>query len=490
MGAVLRRTALSPNIRDRLDYSCALFDATGKLCAQAVHIPVHLGSMAYATRDIVSRFNWQPGDMVILNNPYLGGTHLPDVTLLMPIFLKNKLTAFVANRAHHADIGSESPGSMPISTRLEEEGVVIDPQKIIEAGEPLTSVINGIAERMRSPEAFLGDLAAQTSANRTAADRLAQLGYTPDELADYFDALNDYASRLARTALRLIPDGKYEFTDFMDDDGCGNTDIAIKVSLQVKDGKVQVNFDGTAAQVDGNVNCPLAVVAAAVYYAFRCLMPEDAPPAAGSFEAIQIDAPRGSLVNAKYPAAVAAGNVETSSRIVDAVLGALSQAIPDAIPAASQGTMNNVAMGGCTRGGNWDYYETLGGGTGAHAGGDGLSGVQSHMTNTLNTPVERVELSYPLRILRYGLQRQSGGDGKHRGGAGLVREYQFFEPTSVTLLSERPARPPWGLNAGEPGRKGVNRLNGKTLPGKIALIVNEGDRLVIETPGGGGWGSP
>ncbi len=489
MGAVLKRTALSPNIRDRLDFSCAVFDTRGELCAQAAHIPVHLGSMAFATRNIVSRFNWHPGDMVILNNPFLGGTHLPDITLLMPVFLEEKLAAFVVNRAHHADIGSESPGSMPVSSRLEEEGVLIDPQKILDRGKTINDVMAGIVSKVRSPETFMGDLAAQISANRAGAKRLALLGYTGNELTDRLVALNDYAERLAHAALRHIPDGCYEYPDFLDDDGYGKHDLAICVTLRVNDGNVCVDFNGTANQTEGNINCPLAVTAAAVYYVFRCLMPEDTPPAAGSFRNIQLRAPQTCLVNAQYPAAIAAGNVETSSRIVDAVLGALAKALPTIIPAASQGTMNNVAMGGRTADGLWDYYETIGGGTGAHAAGTGLSGVQSHMTNTLNTPVERVEMSYPLRILRYQLRRESGGDGMHKGGAGLLREYEFLADTSVTLLTERRRRSPWGLAGGKPASCGENRLNETMLPGKTAVKVRRGDRLTIKTPGGGGWGN-
>ncbi|HEY9051791.1 MAG TPA: hydantoinase B/oxoprolinase family protein [Gammaproteobacteria bacterium] len=494
MGAVLKRVAFSPNIKDRLDFSCAVFDASGELCAQAAHIPVHLGSMAYAMRDIVSRIPWHDSDMVIMNDPYLGGTHLPDVTVISPLFIEEKLLGFVANRAHHADIGTESPGSMPISRNLHEEGLVIPPTKIISQGVLQTSVMDGLMTHMRNPLESRGDFSAQISANQRGLKRLRELVQrmgVNDYLAS-LAALNGYAERLARDALVSLPDGEYEFTDVMDDDGLGQEDIVIKASIRINQGNVSVDFGGTAAQVRGNINCPLSVAAAGVYYVFRCLMPPQTPACAGSFRPVHISAPEGCLVNATRPAAVAAGNVETSTRIVDVIMGALAKAAPGKIPAASHGSMNNLAMGATAGHGHaaWDYYETIGGGMGASQQSKGLSGVQTHMTNTLNTPVEALEMRYPLRIQRYALRENSAGVGLNRGGEGLVREYEFLLPTQVTLLTERRKFQPWGLQGGSAAARGENRLNSQLLPAKVSLQVKSGDRLSIHTPGGGGYGAP
>jgi len=490
MGAALRRASFSPNIKDRLDFSCAVFDADGELCAQAAHIPVHLGSMAYAMRDIVARIQWRPGDMIIVNDPFLGGTHLPDVTVIAPVFHCEVLTGFVANRAHHADIGAESPGSMPISQRLDEEGMVIPPSYLLRGGALDDAFLGSLCAATSSPQEARGDFTAQISANRTGVQRLGELitelgsGAYGEGLVE----LNAYAERLARSALDVIPDGDYRFSDCMDDDGQGQRDIAIEARVQVRGNDIHVDFTGTAAQVHGNINCPLSVAAAAVYYVFRCLMPAQTPAAAGSFRPITLHAPEGCLLNARRPAAVAAGNVETSTRVVDVILGALAQAIPDRIPAASHGSMNNLAMGAHGPGGSWNYYETIGGGMGAGAHGGGLSGVQTHMTNTLNTPIEVLEMRFPLRVTRYALRSGSGGDGRVRGGDGLVREFEFLAPGRATLLTERRTHAPWGLAGGEPGQAGVNRLNGEVLPGKVSVELKAGDRLCVETPGGGGWG--
>lgn len=485
MGAVLRGSAFSPNIKDRLDFSCAVFDADGALCAQAAHIPVHLGSMAYAMSDIVASRDWRPGDMLILNDPYLGGTHLPDVTLIAPVFSAGKPAAFVANRAHHADIGAATPGSMPIARTLTEEGMVISPTLITRDGSIVRATLDGILDRLNNPDCGHSDLSAQISANergrRQLADYIKQLGHGHFRTA--LAGVNDYAERLARNGLARLPRGEFSCADCMDDDGLGREDIAIRATLRIgKD--VHVDFSGTDGQVDGNINCPLSVTAAAVYYCFYCLMPPETPACAGSFRPLSLAVPAGSLLNARSPAAVAAGNVETSSRIVDVVLGALAAAVPDLIPAASHGSMNNIAMG--ARG--WDYYETLGGGMGGAPHSDGLSAVQTHMTNTLNTPIEVVEMHYPLRIRRYAVRRGSGGNGLHPGGDGLQREYEFTRPASVTLLTERRRHGPWGLYGGGAGQRGRNRLNGAPLPGKCQIEARTGDRLLIETAGGGAWG--
>jgi len=489
---VLRNAAFSPNIRDRLDFSCAVFDATGALCAQAAHIPVHLGSMAFAMRGIVAGIDWQPGDQIMLNDPYLGGTHLPDVTVIAPVFAGGRLRAFVVNRAHHADIGATSPGSMPISSRLEHEGIVIEPVHLVRGHELVTKVLRRVTDATRNRAESEGDFAAQMAANRAGMARLAGLidSYGADSFLTAVEVLNDYAERLARESLAAIPDGCYRFTDYLDDDGQGQRDIPISVALTVGAGSVVADFSGTAAQVEGNVNCPLAVTAAAVYYVFRCLMPPQTPACAGAFRPVTLHAPAGCLLNARKPAAVAAGNVETSTRVVDVVLGALAQAIPERVPAASHGSMNNLAMGSTDPDAAWDYYETIGGGMGAGARGGGLSGLQTHMTNTLNTPVEVLESRFPIRVLRYSLRPGSGGDGIRRGGDGLVREFEFLAPAHYTLLTERRSHAPWGIAGGEDARPGLNLLNGQALPAKCEGNLTAGDRLRIETPGGGGWGGP
>ena len=490
MGAVLRNAAFSPNIRDRLDYSCAVFDAAGRLCAQAAHIPVHLGSMAYAMADIVARLAWQEGDQVILNNPYLGGTHLPDITVIAPVFAAGRLAGFVVNRAHHADIGAESPGSMPVSATLADEGLVIAPAHLVRADIVQRELMEQIVGATRNRDESAGDFAAQVSANRAGVSRLGVLidSYEATGYLNSLAALNAYGERLARAALRAIPDGNYTFEDFLDDDGQGHRDLPIRVCLRVRDGRVHADFSGTAAQVRGNVNCPISVAAAGVFYALRCLMPPQTPACAGSFRPIRLAVPDGSLLNARSPAAVAAGNVETSTRVVDVVMGALAKAVPERIPAASHGSMNNVAMGADREGQCWDYYETVGGGMGAGASGGGLSGVQTHMTNTLNTPVEVLETRFPLRVVRYALRAGSGGRGVRSGGDGLIREFEFLAPARFTLLTERRRHRPWGLAGGEPGAAGVNRLNGQVIPAKCHYEVRAGDRLTVATPGGGGWG--
>ena len=491
MGAVLRLSALSPNIKDRLDFSCAIFDAKGRLCAQAAHIPVHLGSMAYAMADLVSDRDWRPGDLLVVNDPYLGGTHLPDVTVVAPVFGAASLIGFAVTRAHHANIGAHSPGSMPVSTRLDQEGIVIAPSWLKRVGQwqvPLCRELAGLEESGALPveSRRFADFVAQASACEAGARRLAELADQQADLVAAFDALNRYGERRARARIAALPDGCYRFQDYMDDDGQGQQDIVIAVTLTIAGELARLDFSGTADQVAGNINCPLSVAAAAAYYCFRCLMDDDVPACDGLFRPISLSAPQGSLLNANRPAAVAAGNVETSSRVVDVVLGALALAAPEAIPAASQGTMNNVAMGAAGENG-WDYYETMAGGTGAHALGPGLSAVHSHMTNTLNTPIESLESHYPLRVHRYQVRRGSGGDGQFVGGDGLVRELEFLGDAQVTLLTERRRHAPWGLAGGQVGAVGENRHNGELLPPKTSFTARAGDRLVVASPGGGGY---
>ncbi len=490
MGVVLQKAAFSPNIRDRLDYSCAIFDARGELCAQAAHIPVHLGSMAYAMGGIVENFDWQEGDMVIVNDPYLGGTHLPDITIIAPVFMEGNLQAFIANRAHHADIGAHTPGSMPISSSLGEEGMVIPPTRLVKKGKVEEHRLTAIVSQTRSELQGRGDFAAQISANHAGLQRLKSLISEQGCLAFHsaLVALNDYAERLARAALADIPSGEYHFADFMDDDGLGNRDIRIKATVSIRQQQVQVDFAGTAKQTTGNINCPLSVAAAAVYYVFRCLMPDQTPACAGSFRPIRITAPEGCLVNARRPAAVAAGNVETSTRIVDVIMGALAQAIPEQIPAASHGSMNNLAMGGYVGQRSWDDYDTMGGGMGAGFRQAGQSAVQTHMTNTRNTPIEVMESRYPLRVHIYSVRDDSGGKGWHEGGNGLLREIEFLQNATVTLLTERRHHAPWGLAHGQSGQSGENKLNQMNLAPKVSFEVRAGDRLSLASAGGGGWG--
>ncbi len=490
MGAVLKRVAFSPNIKDRLDFSCAVFDAQGELCAQAAHIPVHLGSMAYAAKDIVSQLSWQLGDMVVLNDPYLGGTHLPDITLLAPLFYQGELLGFVANRAHHADIGASSPGSMPVSSHLDEEGVLIPPTYLLHNDTEDADVMRGLLAKLQNPLQSHGDFSAQISANRRGLLRLHELleNMGRDQYLQALVALNHYAARMVEQAMSEFRPGVYTFSDVMDDDGQGNTDLQIHVCITIADGRVSVDFSGTASQVKGNINCPLSVAAAAVFYVFRCFLPANAPACAGSFRHISLCAPEGCLLNAKRPAAVTAGNVETSTRIVDVVMGALAQAIPEKIPAASHGSMNNFAMGAVATSTHkaWDYYETMGGGMGGSAMYDGLNAVQTHMTNTLNTPVEVLEMNYPLRLNEYSVRTDSAGAGLHHGGEGLVRSYTLLADTHVTLLTERRRHAPWGINA-LAGEKGLNLVNGKSFPGKFSMKLKAGDTVTIKTPGGGGY---
>jgi len=412
--------------------------------------------------------------------------------VIAPVFVAQELYGFVANRAHHADIGAEQPGSMPLSTSLEEEGLVIKPQKLVEGDSINEEHMGRLMASMRNPAESRGDFSAQVAANRRGHRRLIELIRQTGEqqYRNAIEALNNYAEQLALSSFTAIPDGEYSFTDVLDDDGLGHTDIRIQARINVQQGCVAVDFNGTSGEVEGNVNCPISVTAAAVYYVFRCLLPPQAPSCAGSFRPLSISAQPGSLLNASYPAAVAAGNVETSTRVVDVVLGALAQALPGTVPAASHGSMNNIAMGsqGTGDGAAWDYYETIGGGMGAGADHEGLDAVQTHMTNTLNTPVESLEMTFPIRVNRYRVRTGSGGEGRHDGGSGIQREFVFLQPANVTLLTERRSHPPWGLHGADDGKRGQNLLNGAELKAKDNFSVQPGDVLTIATAGGGGWG--
>ncbi len=513
MGGTLGRTGYSPNIKERRDFSCAVFDANGDMVAQAAHIPVHLGAMPLSVKAALERFQkLEEGDIVVLNDPYFGGSHLPDITMVSPAYSDGELLGYVASRAHHADVGGISPGSMPLAREIFQEGLIIPPVKLQRGDEIDDSVLDLITRNSRTPAERLGDLSAQIAAQHIGIRRMQELArrYSTTLLRDYMAALQDYAERMVRDLIARMPDGRYTFRDYMDDDGFGNVDIPIVVTVGVKEDKLVVDFTGTSPEVAGGINAVESVTLSAVFYVIRCLLMDDQVSTnAGIFRPVEIIAPKGTLINARFPRAVAAGNVETSQRITDTVLGAFAQALPQIVPAASQGTMNNLTIGGDDprTGGRFAYYETIAGGMGASAQADGLSGVHVHMTNTLNTPVEAMEYSYPLRVTRYELRRGAGGAGKHRGGDSIYREVELLADATVTILSERRRHAPYGLYGGKPGAKGENRYfpatdeilppelaslpekNGyRILPGKITFPARKGARVGIATPGGGGYG--
>jgi len=506
MGVTLTQTAFSPNIKERRDLSCAVFDAAGDMIAQAAHIPVHLGSMPLSVRSAMEAARadggFAEGDMMMLNDPFRGGTHLPDITIVAPVFAGDGAKAgaepafYVANRAHHADVGGMAAGSMPLSTSLFQEGLIIPPVRIIRRGEVDRGLLRLVLANVRTPAEREGDFAAQFNANRTGVRRLSECiaKYGRQACAAYAAALMDYAERITRRTIAAIPDGTYHFEDFLDDDGLGTTDIPVRLKLTVDGDAVRLDFRESGDQAAGSVNAVRAITLSAVLYVLRALTGTDIPANAGCLRPVEVLTRPGSVVDARFPAAVAGGNVETSQRIVDVILGALAQALPETIPAASQGTMNNITIGGpLGRDGHpFAYYETLAGGMGASPRANGESAVHSHMTNTLNTPVEALEYAYPFRVLEYAIRRGTGGDGAHRGGDGLVREIELLADAEVTVLSERRARAPYGLSGGKDGAPGRNVLvrNGepRDLPGKFHLTAGKGDRIRMETPGGGGHG--
>ena len=518
MGAALRRAAHSPNIKERQDYSCALFDEGGRLLAQAAHIPVHLGAMPAslaATRRACDD-RWTSGDVWILNDPYHGGSHLPDLTTLSPVFgeASERPVAFLATRAHHADVGGAAPGSMGAARELFGEGLVLPPVRLQREGQPAADLMRLIAANSRTPEQRHGDLAAQLGAHHVGERWLRPMLGDLGGFAERADGLLRWGEALARAQLEAMPRGEARFEDLVEDDGQGGGPTAIRLRLRLDGSRgMLADFAGTGSQARGGVNAPRAVTEAALRYVFACLMP-DVPRNEGGFAPLRLEVPRGSLLDPLPPAAVAAGNVETSQRVVDVLLGALAQLIPDRIPAASQGTMNNVLAGGRgVSGRSWAYYETMGGGGGGGPEGPGASGRQTHMTNTRNTPVEALEMAIPLRVERYALRRDSGGAGRHAGGMGIERALRFLGPARVTLVAERRARAPFGLAGGAAGSRGRHRLfkavsddsgeakdqgkdtgttndpRGVELAAKTSLDVDAGDLLVVESPGGGGWGA-
>ena len=557
MGAALRRTSFSPNIKERRDYSCAVFDATGQVIAMGDHMPVHLGSMPMSVAAAIEMEKTKqcaldPGDVVMLNDPFRGGTHLPDITLVMPVYVeqeaeywKNKNAGrkapfrrsrpdfYVASRAHHADVGGTYPGSMGPCREIYQEGLRIPPVKILRGGKLVADVFALLLNNVRTPEEREGDLGAQIAACQTGAQRLREIceRYGIARVKRAAADLLVYSEEMMRAFLRTIPPGHYYAEDFLDDDGVEDKPVRIAVTILVSassNGKspvetrlaasrraakqkpevnVTIDFTGSDPQVQGSINAVEAIAFSACFYVFRCLLRDDVPATSGLMRPIRVIAPSGTVVNAKPPAAVAGGNVETSQRIVDVLLRALAQAIPDRIPAAASGTMNNLTIGGVDlrlgdprmgdprTGGPFAYYETIAGGMGARPTKDGVSGVHTHMTNSLNTPAEALEYAYPVRLRQYSLRSNSGGAGLHVGGDGIVREIEVLTDAQVTLLADRRSRGPYGLNGGAdgaPGRTVIIRRDGseETIAGKISVRLRSGERVRIESPGGGGWGKP
>ena len=504
MGAALRRTALSPNIKERRDYSCAIFDGQGRVIAMGDHMPVHLGSMPMSVQAAVAAIDFAPGDIAILNDPYAGGTHLPDITMVLPVFLpgyreNDKPAFYVSNRAHHADVGGMFAGSMGPANEIFQEGIRIPPVRIVRGGKIDREMLDLILLNVRTPKEREGDLESQIGACRVGEQRVLQLAakYGETNLQALIEELLDYSERLVRAELRKMPAGEFSAEDWLDDDGVTDVPrkIAVRLQFDPEAGSIHVDFTGSADQVAGSINAVRAITLSACFYVLRCLLPDEAPATAGILRPLTLVTPEGSIVDARPPAAVAGGNVETSQRIVDVLLRALAKAVPERVPAASAGTMSNLTIGGIDprTGEPFTYYETAAGGMGARPGLDGISGVQTHMTNSLNTPIEALEYAYPFRVRRYAYRDGSGGAGQFRGGDGLIREVELLADAQVTLLADRRKFRPYGLSGGDdgsPGRASLIAPDGTTteLPGKCSQRAAKGSVLRLETPGGGGWG--
>jgi N-methylhydantoinase B len=510
MGATLRRTSFSPNIKERRDYSCAVFDGDGQVLAMGDHMPVHLGSMPMSVAAAIERCELKAGDIVMLNDPFCGGTHLPDITLVMPVHVRRSRgnpDFYVASRAHHADVGGTYPGSMGPCREIYQEGVRIPPVKLMRAGKIVADVQAMLLNNVRTPEEREGDLGAQIAACQTGAQRLRELcaryGLARAQRAGA--NLLAYSEAMMRSFLQDAEPGTCDAEDWLDNDGITDKPVRIAVTIHMASGSssrdkrgpvVTVDFTGSDKQVEGAINAVEAITYSACFYVFRCLLREDVPATAGLMKPIRVIAPAGTIVNAKPPAAVAGGNVETSQRIVDVLLRALAKAMPDRIPAAASGTMNNLTIGGIDprTGAPFAYYETIAGGMGARHTKDGVSGVHTHMTNSLNTPAEALEFAYPVRLRRYTFRPQSGGTGRYRGGDGIVREMEVLTDSQVTILADRRSRGPYGLSGGSsgaPGRTVVRHEDGSEdeLPAKASVRLRAGDRVRVESPGGGGWGA-
>lgn len=497
MGTVLVKAAFSPNIKERRDLSCAIFNSSGEMIAQAAHIPVHLGSMAFSVHSILNE-EINDEDVFVINDPFRGGTHLPDITCIAPVFVNGRHEFFVVARAHHADIGGKTPGSMPLSTSIHDEGIIIPPSKLYQKGSLNEPLMKEILDSTRNPVEREGDFTAQVASLRTGKKRLLETisKYSLEKIKDASSSLLDYSELIMKSVLRDIPCGVYNFSDFLDDDGAGTELIPLNVQITIEEEYAFIDFRGSSPRVRGCMNAPISVTTSAVLYAFQCLAPAELPLNSGPLRTLEIIVDEDSILNAAYPDAVVGGNVETSQRVVDIVFGALAEAIPEKLQAASCGSMNNITFGGTDpdSGRAFAYYETVAGGMGASYGKDGESAVQSHMTNTLNTPVETIEREMPVMIKSYSIRKDSGGSGRYRGGNGIVREYLFLTDTEFSIVTERRTTAPYGICGGGNGVPGKNiliRNNVQTdLPSKISLKVNSGDILRIETPGGGGWGKP
>ena len=489
MGHVLIRGAYSPNIKERQDCSTALFDASGRMVAQAEHIPVHLGAMPDAVGTVLEK-DPEPGDVFVVNDPFAGGTHLPDVTLVSTIAPEGEVLGFAVSRAHHADVGGSAPGSMPPGAReIYEEGLRLPAVRLVDGGEPNEAVHELIRANVRTPDEREADLRAQRAANARAEERVGELldEHGPT-LLEAFDAVIKYSRERVEAALAALPDGTYRARDVLEGDGVTDGDVPIEAAVTIDGATLAVDFAGTADQVAGNLNAPLSVAKSAVYFVVRAITDPEIPPNHGCYEPVSVSAPNGSLLDPNPPAAVVGGNVETSQRVTDVTLAALAPAIPDVIPAGGQGTMNNLIIG--DRSGEFTYYETIAGGFGARPGKDGMDGVQVGMTNTLNTPAEAMELEYPLRVERYALRPSSGGDGRYRGGLGLERTVTVETDATVSLLTERRRTAPKGLDGGGDGATGRNLVDGEPVPAKTSVDVTSGSTVSIRTPGGGGHGDP
>ncbi|POG56145.1 hydantoinase B/oxoprolinase family protein [Haloferax marisrubri] len=493
MGQVLITSSYSPNIKERRDCSTALFDADGRLVAQAEHIPVHLGAMPEAV-DTVLDYDPEPGDVFVLNDPFEGGTHLPDVTMVSPLSVDGEVLGYAVSRAHHADVGGMTPGSMPAGAReIYQEGLRLPPVRLVAGGETNDDVLSLLLANVRNPGERRADIRAQIAANERAEERLADLvaEHGRSRVLAAFDAVMDYSRNRVTAELRDLPDGEYRASDVLEGDGVTDEDIPIEVTATVSGDTVEFDFDGTADQVAGNVNAPLAVAKSAVYFVVRCVTDPEIPPNQGCYDPISVEVPEGSLLNPDAPAAVVGGNVETSQRVTDVVFAALADAAPERVPAQGQGTMNNLTIGSRAGGSDgFTYYETIGGGFGGRTGGDGMDGVQVGMTNTLNTPVEALEAEYPLFVEAYGLREGSGGRGEFRGGLGIVRSVTVEADATVSLLTERRRVAPRGISGGEDGATGQNLVDGEEVPSKTTRDVPAGTTVTVRTPGGGGYGDP
>ncbi|MFQ6076221.1 MAG: hydantoinase B/oxoprolinase family protein [Candidatus Bathyarchaeia archaeon] len=503
MGISLRNAAYSPNIRERMDHSCAIFDHERRMIAQAEHIPVHLGSMAWAVREGLRLFRGEldDGDMVILNDPYISGTHLPDITLISPVFHKDEVVGYVANKAHHSDVGGKAPGSMAgDATEIYQEGIVIPPVKFVEGGEVIHDVARIIMSNVRTPDVRMGDLRAQMAGNIMGRRRILEMveRYGLATFRKACEEVLNYSERMMRREISKIPEGRYEAEDYLENTGVSDQPVKLRVAVTVEDDHIKIDYTGTDPQAEGPVNAVWGVTLSGVYYTLRCVTDPSIPMNDGCHRPVKVYAPQGTVLNPTPPAPVAGGNVETSQRNVDVLLKAFARAIPHKVCAACQGTMNNVSMGGLDprTGRQWSFYETIAGGMGGRPTMDGIDGIHTHMTNTMNTPIEVAEKEFPMLFLKYGLRRDSGGAGRWRGGNGVERSWMLLSPSAtLSILAERTRIPPWGLYGGKSGAFGeysIRRRDGTVvrLRSKCTVKMNKGDVLIVKTPGGGGYGDP